>query len=109
MYRILLKIWKQKIKVIDDEYFFRIGSYIFFMGFTVCICMGEIYFLKSGDYLTAAMLNVFLIIYNKPTILCHVVQRKNISFMIKTHVYLKFLLFQILRENPMLKIGRAHV
>lgn len=102
MYRILLKIWKQKIKVIDDAYFFRIGSYVFFMGFAVCICIGEIYFLNADDYLTAAILNVFLIIYNKPTVLCHVVQRKNIPFMIKPQVYLKFFLFQILRENPIL-------
>lgn len=107
MFQILLGDWKKKVKIIDDESLFKV---LFLSGLAVgamiaAIC--EIYLMNHKEYLMMILLNTFLVIYNKPTILCSVMQRKNIAFMIKREVLFRFVMFQILRENALIAVFAA--
>ena len=102
MLQVLLGVWKKKIKIIDDESLFKALSAIGLAIFIIFATFSEIYLINHNEFILMILLNVFLIIYNKPTILCAVIQQKNAAFMINRKTFFRFILFQILRENTLL-------
>ncbi|TGY87129.1 hypothetical protein E5329_26965 [Petralouisia muris] len=102
MIQVLLGVWKKKIKIIDDESLFKALSAMSLAVFTIAVAICEIYLMNRNEFIIMILLNAFQIIYNKPTILCSVMQQKNAAFMIKKKTFFRFVLFQILKENALL-------
>lgn len=107
MFQVLLGAWKKRIKIVEDESLFKT---VFLGGLAVLIIViaaCEIYLMRNKEYFIMLLLGAFLVIYNKPTILCSMIQRKNASFMLKKAVFFRFAIFQILRENVLIVVFSA--
>ena len=105
MLEILFENWQKKLKLVDDKKLFKVLFLIgglLSIGLTV-VC--ECYVLQSNDYVLFIIINGFLVIYNKPTILCNIQRKRNIVFLINRSSLMRFVTFEVLSENVLIIVA----
>ena len=105
MVDILFNYWQKKIKIIDDRVLYKIIHLIgmlLIIGLTI-LC--NILFLNNKDYILFFILNLFLVIYNKPTILANIQRKRNVVFLLNIQSRKRFVTFEILKENPLIIVA----
>lgn len=105
MIKILLEYWQKKVKIVDSSGMFKVICLIGMILAVGLTAFCEIAFIHSGDYLLFFIINLFLVIYNKPTILNNIQRLRNVTFFINRKVLKRYIFFEVLKENALLVVG----
>lgn len=110
MIDILLGYWQKKIKLVDSRGLFKGICLIGMLLAAGLTAFCEIAFLHSDQYLLFLIINLFLIIYNKPTILNSIQRLRNVGFFINRDVLKRYIFFEVLKENALIVVwGAANI
>ncbi len=102
---ILFEHWRRKIRIIDDEGLYRVLHCIVTILAIGLTTFCDILFISKKDYILFFILNVFLFIYNKPTILGNIIRRRNVFLLLDSTTLKRYVMFEALKENPLIVVS----
>lgn len=105
MVDILFEHWRRKIKIIDDKGLYRVLHCVVTFLAVGLTTFCDILFLNRNDEVLFFILNIFLFIYNKPTILSNIQRKRNVFLLLDVSTLKRYIMFELLKENPLIIVA----
>ncbi len=102
---LLLKSWRKKLKITEDPMLFKVFLVIGLLLFSTGFSLLEFMSLRQHNLIGIVLLLTAVIQYNKNTIISHITDsRKSGFYAAGKQTFLRFVLFQILKGNPLMPV-----